>query len=225
MKTSSEIIIDDLLRQMHDLLYLRYGESHWWPAKTPFEVMVGAILTQNTAWGNVERAIKNFPVVTPEFIEQATLEELAEIIKPAGFFNQKAVYLKNITAWFKGYDYSFERAAGKGVARLRLELLALKGVGKETADSILLYAFELPTFVVDMYTRRLLSRIENTQKRREYDEVQLMFSTALEKEKWNNLHAMIVRHGKAHCRAKPECAGCPLIGMCGFGGETQRGKE
>jgi endonuclease-3 related protein len=212
------MISNEMLVKIHDLLYERYGELNWWPADSPFEVMVGAILTQNTAWSNVERAIKNFPDMSPEFIERVTPEELAEIIRPAGFFNQKAVYLKNITAWFKRYDYNFEQAAGKGAEHLRRELLSLNGVGKETADAILMYAFGLPAFVVDMYTRRLLSRIENAEKRREYDEVQLLFSAALEKEKWSNAHALIVQHSKLHCKAKPECAGCVLIGMCGFGG-------
>jgi endonuclease-3 related protein len=215
MKTSFS---SKTLVKIHDLLYSRYGELNWWPADSPFEVIVGAILTQNTAWSNVERAIGNFPDMSPEFIERAELKELTDVIRPAGFFNQKARYLKNITAWFKGYDYDFNRAADRDAENLRRELLNLSGVGKETADAILMYAFGLPAFVVDMYTRRLLSRIENAEKRREYDEVQMLFSAALEREKWGNAHALIVQHSKVHCKAKPECEGCVLREMCGFGG-------
>ncbi|MDR0324740.1 MAG: endonuclease III domain-containing protein, partial [Oscillospiraceae bacterium] len=142
------------------LLYGRYGDLGWWPAETPYEVMAGAILTQNTAWGNVEKAIARFEGnLTPERVEAMPPDELADTIRPAGFFNQKAGYLKTLTAWFKRYGYSAENASGRGLEPLREELLALRGIGKETADSILLYALELPTFVVDAYTSRLLTRL------------------------------------------------------------------
>jgi len=144
---------------IHDKLLAHYGDLNWWPAKTPYEVIVGAILTQNTAWTNVEKAIANFGgTPTPEMVINTHLSELAEIIRPAGFFNQKATYLKAITAWFARYDFNIQLITQKSLVDVRSELLSIKGVGQETADSILLYACELPTFVVDAYTIRLCDR-------------------------------------------------------------------
>ncbi len=209
--------------QLNDLLSEHYGDLHWWPAETPYEVMVGAILTQNTAWSNVETAIARFGGdLTPERVETIPTEELTEFIRPAGFFNQKARYIKALTEWYKQYGYSIETARRTSLSELRKELLAVRGVGKETADSILLYALGLPSFVVDAYTKRLLGRLGVTAISG-YDRIKAFFEESLPKDAglYNNLHAMIVINAKEHCRAKPKCAGCPLENHC----ETGKGKD
>ncbi len=210
--------------QLNALFQERYGNLNWWPAKTPYEVMVGAILTQNTAWSNVEIAITRFGEnLTPERVNAIQTEELADIIRPAGFFNQKARYIKALTAWFKQYGYSIETVCRTSLADLRKELLAVRGVGKETADSILLYALGLPSFVVDAYTKRLLDRLGVTGVSG-YDRIKAFFEDGLPNDTsiFNNLHAMIVINAKEHCRAKSKCAGCPLEAHCQTGKETKK---
>ena len=149
--------------KIYELLNKRYGNLNWWPADSPYEVMVGAVLTQNTNWSNVEKALANFAnfgkTLTPELIEEMPTEELIEIIRPAGFFNQKAVYLNAVTAWVKKYDYDIDKVKSGNLEPLRKELLAVKGVGKETADSILLYAFNFPTLVINSV--QILSKLLN----------------------------------------------------------------
>ena len=205
-----------MLTQIYDALFARYGELRWWPASSPYAVIAGAILTQNTAWSNVEKAIANFGEdLSPELVANLSLEELSSIIKPAGFFNQKAVYLKEVTRWFCKYNYNVENVRQLPFDFARKELLSLKGVGRETADSILLYAFGFPSFVIDAYTLRLLSRLP-INAGRSYDEVKLYFESNLlrDSELYNNFHAMIVINAKEHCRKKPSCPGCPLFARC-----------
>jgi endonuclease-3 related protein len=209
--------MDNKAEIIYEMLFARYGDLHWWPAKTPYEVMAGAILTQNCAWGNVEKAIANFKNnLTPEFIADATLETLINLIRPAGFFNQKATYLKALTAWFAGYSYDVEAVRREPLIKLRPELLKIKGIGQETADAILLYAFGFPTFVVDAYTHRLCQRYP-IEAGKNYAAIKAYFENNLPKseEVYNNLHALIVINAKEHCRKKPLCEGCPLGGECG----------
>jgi endonuclease-3 related protein len=204
------------LTEIYHALSERYGNLKWWPAKTPYEVIVGAILTQNTAWGNVEKAIANFAGdLSPECVTNLDTDALIEIIRPAGFFNQKAVYLKAVTAWFGRYDFDVSSVRKLPLAQTRAELLSIKGVGNETADSILLYAFGLPSFVVDAYTMRLLSRLP-IDAGRKYENVKGYFESNLPRgvEIYNNFHALIVVNAKEHCRKKPVCKGCPLSGVC-----------
>ncbi|GHU88909.1 endonuclease [Clostridia bacterium] len=200
----------NIFANLYNILLKHYGDPHWWPAKTPYEVIVGAILTQNTAWSNVERAIASFgEELSPGRVLALSTDELAELIRPAGFFNQKARYLKEVTAWLERRDPTSD------TARVREELLSLKGVGRETADSILLYAFGLPSFVVDAYTARLLSRL-NIDAGSNYEAVKAAFEENLppDAEVYNRCHALIVVHSKERCRKKPICAGCPLTDMC-----------
>jgi len=206
------------LMKIYETLYVHYGDLHWWPAKTPYEVIVGAILTQNTAWSNVEKAISNFGArLAPEFVAHTDIAELAEIIRSAGFFNQKAAYLKAITAWFAGYGYDVPTVQQEPLDKLRTELLRVKGVGQETADSVLLYAFGFPTFVVDSYTHRLCGRYP-INAGESYGAVKAYFEKNLPKnaELYNNFHALIVINAKEHCRKKPLCDGCPLGARCGL---------
>ena len=149
----------DRLETVYKKLLARYGELNWWPAKTSYEVIVGAVLTQNTAWSNVEKAIANFGGgLSPDAVLKAGLAELSELIRPAGYYNQKAIYLKTVTEWFGRYGFDAAAVRREPLEKLRAELLGTKGAGPETADSILLYAFGFPTFVVDAYTVRLCDR-------------------------------------------------------------------
>jgi len=202
--------------QIYEMLHARYGNLDWWPASTPFEVMVGAVLTQNTAWSNVEKAIANFADLSPQFVQNCEITELAEIVRPAGFFNQKSVYLKAVTAWFMEYGFDVSTVQREPIEKLRPELLSVKGVGKETADSILLYALGFPTFVVDAYTMRLCERyILDVGKG--YDTVKEYFENSLIRDAnlYNNYHAMIVINAKEYCRkSKPFCENCPLGENC-----------
>lgn len=206
----------DKLLSIYETLLARYGELHWWPAKTAYEVLVGAVLIQNTAWGNVEKAIANFGEnLSPETVANTDLAELREIIRPAGFFNQKAGYLKAVTAWYAKYDYDMPTVQQESLSKLRSELLSTKGVGQEAADSILLYAFGFPTFVVDAYTVRLCGRYP-IEAGKGYAAVKAYFEGNLpsNSEVYNGFHAQIVINAKEHCRKKPVCDGCPLSGTC-----------
>jgi endonuclease-3 related protein len=206
----------DKLLQIYETLLAHHGQLHWWPAKTPYEVIVGAVLTQNTAWSNVEKAIANFgDTLSPETVMNAGHTELTKIIRPAGFFNQKAVYLKAVTDWFAGYGFDIPAVRREPLATVRAEILAVKGVGCETADSILLYAFGFPTFVVDAYTVRLCERYP-VEAGSGYAAVKAFFEGNLPRsaDVYNNFHALIVINAKEHCRKKPVCGSCPLSDQC-----------
>jgi len=209
----------ELLR-IFDLLLDRYGPLHWWPAETPLEVCVGAILTQNTNWGNVEKAIANLKregVLAVEALRELPRERLAGLIRPAGFFNVKTVRLRAFLDWLQErYGGSLEQMFAGDWQVLREELLGVKGVGRETADSILLYAGHKPTFVVDAYTVRLFSRLGLLPGRAGYEEVRALFIENLPGDAalFNEYHALIVQHSKEHCRSKPRCPGCALHLLC-----------
>jgi len=197
-----------------------YGSLHWWPAESPFEVIVGAILTQNTNWNNVEKAITNLrqvDVLTLEAILQLDRETLEQLIHPSGFFRQKAERLQLFCQHIKDHhngnlDHLFQQP----LESVRSELLQLKGIGPETADSILLYAGHLPSFVVDTYTCRLFGRLGILKGDEKYDEVRELFMTNLPQENslYNEYHALIVHHCKKFCRKKPSCCGCPCEDSC-----------
>lgn len=204
------------------LLLARHGRQHWWPGETPFEVMVGAVLTQNTAWTNVERAIANLKAA--DALDCADIlaladAELAALIRPAGYFNVKAARLKALCRFLaeRGVAERPQELAGQGsLAELRRDLLAVHGVGEETADSILLYALGQPSFVVDAYTRRAWTRLGLLTGAEGYRDIQRLFEDHLPRELalYNEYHALIVRLGKDHCRPKPRCADCPLNSIC-----------
>ena len=205
-------------RPMHiyEALYKRYGEPDWWPAKTPFEVITGAILTQNTVWGNVEKAIDNFPGgPTPEFVLNAKPDELVNIIRPAGSYQRKAACLKAVSEWLGLYGFDISALRREPLDKLLARLLEIKGIGRESADAILLYAFGFTTFVVDAYTVRLCNRY-SIEAGKDYEAIKSYFEENLPKcEKiYNNFHALIVTNAKTHCRKKPVCEGCPLENTC-----------
>ena len=205
------------LVHIYNKLYAHFGPRHWWPAKTPFEVMVGAILTQNTAWSNVEKAIGNLRkkrLLSPEKIGKVASGELRTLIRPSGFYNEKTKKLKTFVGFLNGFGKKgIEKLSRYETKPLRKILLGLKGIGPETADSILLYAFGKSVFVVDAYTKRIFSRHGLVSKNATYDEIQKFFADNLSKSAklFNEYHALIVETGKNYCRKKkPFCKICPL---------------
>lgn len=198
-------------KRIYDILYTEYGKQGWWPVKTKnkqFEVIIGAVLTQNTNWKNVEKALINLEkekLISIDGIRKVRKDRLAKLIKPSGYYNQKAERLKIIAEFFS-----------KNKNPTRAELLAVKGIGPETADSILLYAFGKPVFVIDAYTKRIFSRIGMCDGNCEYNELQEKFHSALPKnvKMFNEYHALIVELAKRNCKKKAECNGCPINRLC-----------
>lgn len=201
---------------IYSILYGKFGPQNWWPADTEFEVIIGAILTQNTAWANVERAIGNLKkenVLTPQRLYELDTKKLARLIKPSGYYNIKAKRIKAFLEFlFKNYKGSLKNMFGEGLKGLRQKLLGVNGIGPETADSILLYAAEEPVFVVDAYTKRVFSRHGFIKKDAGYDETQRFFMDNLpvNREFFNEYHALIVKLGKTICKTKPRCEICPI---------------
>lgn len=206
----------DKLIQIYELLYKRYGPQHWWPGWTRFEIIVGAILTQNTNWANVEKAIANLKsagCLTAQRLYRMDTSELAKLILPAGYYNIKASRLKNFLDWlFDNYGSDLGALEGLSADGLRQELLSIKGIGAETADSIVLYAFDKPVFVVDTYTCRVLGRHSLIAEGADYEQVREYFESNLpgDVKLFNEYHALLVRAGKEYCRPKARCKGCPL---------------
>ncbi len=204
------------LLAVFDALLAAFGPRHWWPGDSPLEIMVGAVLTQNTAWSNVEKAIANMKaqgVLTFEALTEIDEAALAGIIRSAGFYRLKSRRLKQLIAYFhRRYDNRLENTAGVPTGTLRAELLAVNGIGPETADSILLYALERPVFVVDAYTKRLLRNHRLYDGDDGYHDVQAFFTENLPEDisLFNEFHALIVRLCQEHCRKKPLCDTCPL---------------
>ncbi|MBN2138091.1 MAG: endonuclease III domain-containing protein [Sedimentisphaerales bacterium] len=204
------------LTQIYEILYDSFGPQHWWPGDTQFEIIVGAILTQNTSWANVEKAIANLKAagcLTVHAMNNLDQAELAELIRPAGYFNIKAKRLKSFLAWlFDNCAGRLEDLEAMDTHRLRAELLGIKGIGPETADSILLYAFDRPVFVVDAYTARIAVRHGLIEPDAGYEQLQDLFQSNLIEDfrLFNEYHALIVRLGKDFCKPKPKCSDCPL---------------
>jgi len=205
------------LGAIYEKLYANFGPQHWWPAETAFEVIVGAVLTQNTAWANVEKAIINLKknkLLTPHKLYQLPQKKLALLIKPAGYYNIKAKRLKEfLKFFFKNYELNIKKMSRMPVLTLRQQLLGVHGIGPETADSILLYALNKPLFVVDAYTKRVLGRHKLIPENTGYALVQDLFMKNLEKNTklFNEYHALLVRLAKDFClKNKPRCIICPL---------------
>ncbi len=210
------------LMTIYRLLLDYYGPRNWWPAETPFEVAVGAILTQNTNWNNVEKAIDNLKAAAAlscAAICALPQQQLEELIRPSGFFRQKAERLQLFCRYLRdNYQSSLEKMLRQPLAPLRAELLRQKGIGPETADSILLYAGDHPSFVVDAYTGRLFSRLGHLKEGGKYATTREFFMSRLATDPalYNEYHALIVIHCKEHCRKQPNCAGCPLKTECDY---------
>jgi endonuclease III related protein len=206
-----------ILRQIYHTLYQAFGPQHWWPGDTPFEVAVGAILTQNTNWGNVEKAIKNLKqkkVLSAKALHEMPASDLAVLIRPAGYFNIKAKRLKSFIGYLSdNFHGSMQKMKKDDMHSLREKLLTINGIGPETADSILLYALKKPSFVIDAYTKRVLSRHQILAHDRSYEEFQGLFHASLQQDVqfFNEYHALFVMVGKTYCkRTAPFCDTCPL---------------
>lgn len=213
-------MVQDKLTDIYQRLYKHFGPQAWWPGETPFEVMVGAVLTQNTSWINVEKAIDNLKragVMSLGRLSELPVDLLAEYIHPAGYFNIKAGRLQNLLAAVgQRYGGSLDAMLEEETEELRRVLLSVKGIGPETADSILLYAAERPVFVVDAYTYRILLRHELIPEDFGYDDLQQLFMDNLESDVrlFNEFHALLVCAGKEFCKkTAPKCSVCPLEGV------------
>ncbi|SDC22288.1 DNA-3-methyladenine glycosylase III [Pelagirhabdus alkalitolerans] len=197
-------------------LYRTYGPQYWWPADTPFEMMIGAILVQNTAWTNVEKALDQLKDhLDPRAIHELSDQELESMIRPSGFYRMKTQRIRAFLSWYEMYDYDPKRLASKSTKELRQELLHIKGIGSETADSILLYAFNRHVFVIDAYTKRIFNRI-GFDLDEKYEAIQQFFEMHLPKKVsiYNEYHALIVEHAKRFCKTKPLCEQCPIRTSC-----------
>jgi len=208
--------ISQILQNIYRRLLARYGPQHWWPAREPFEVIVGAILTQSAAWTNVEKAIdnlKNAGALSAEALRQLPLSEVAGLVYPSGYYNAKARKLKAFTDWLgEQYNDSLDKLFALDTYRLREQLLSIYGIGEETADSIILYAANKPIFVIDAYTRRIISRLDLAPKDNCYAAFQSLFMTNLPEDPglFNEYHALFVRLAKDICRTRPLCRLCCL---------------
>lgn len=206
----------ETLTEIYQMLYDAFGPQHWWPSDTPFEIIIGAILTQNTSWANVEKAIKNLKTsdnLSPEGLYNIESAQLAELIRPAGYYNIKTKRLKNFINWFfERFNGDIKNLDNINTEQLRMDLLAIKGVGRETADSILLYALNRPVFVVDAYTARIALRHKLIEPDADYEQLRELFESNLpgDTQLFNEYHALLLRTSKDFCKPKARCSGCPL---------------
>jgi endonuclease-3 related protein len=212
------------LRGLYDALRAVYGEQPWWPAESAFEVAVGAVLTQNAAWSNVEKAIDRMRAAgllsLPALLDTEH-DTLAEVIRPSGYYNIKAKRLRNLCV-FLAEEGGLDVFARRELPDQRESLLGVNGVGPETADDILLYAMQQPVFVIDTYTRRLLQRYGLARGDEAYDALRAKFEQALDTDVYlfQQYHALIVMHAKVACRKVPQCQRCALAADCATGGKA-----
>jgi len=205
------------IRKFYQELHKKFGPQDWWPGETALECILGAILTQNTSWKNVEKAIDNLKrenLISVEDLSLIQTDELAELIRPSGCYNQKALKIKSFISFLvEEFAGSLDSMFAADKSLLRDKLLSIKGIGPETADSIMLYAGGIPVFVVDAYTWRVLYRHGLAPEQTSYGEIQEIFTVSLQEDAaiFNEYHALLVKLGKEHCRKRePLCAGCPL---------------
>jgi len=210
------------LLNIYRRLLAHFGPQHWWPAQEPFEIIVGAILTQSAAWGNVEKAVANLraaEAMSPGALRRLSRSKLAKLVHPCGYYNAKALKLKSFAFWLGNhYDDDLDRLFANNTDDLRQQLLSIHGIGRETADSILLYAANKPIFVIDAYTRRIINRIGLAPKKDSYAAYQAWFTEHLpsDTQLFNEYHALLVCQGKNVCRRRPLCQQCCLSDLCQF---------
>ncbi len=208
---------DNYIIKIFDILYSIYGPQFWWPGEGQFEIIIGAILTQNTSWQNVARAIANLKeknLLNPKTLFSADPNYIKELIRPSGFFNVKYNRIRSFLEYLDNYGMDLNKLSNLCTYDLRSQLLNINGIGPETADSILLYAFERPIFVVDSYTRRLFSRLGfGWMKEASYDDIQAFFIDNLPSDikLYNEYHALIVHHCKLLCKKQPLCLRCSIV--------------
>lgn len=212
----------DRLIEIYERLAERYGGQEWWPAESRFEVMVGAILVQNTAWGNAEKAIRALSdagLLSPEGLRNADEGAIAQLVRSSGYYRSKARKLKALVAWLGGREDDIDGLMSADPAALREELLGVHGIGEETADDILLYALDIPVFVVDSYTRRLVYRLGLGPETGAYSLYQRLFTEHLPEDAalFNEYHALVVTHCVSVCKKEPACGECCLLSVCPTG--------
>jgi endonuclease-3 related protein len=210
------------LLNIYRRLLAHHGPQHWWPAEEPFEVIVGAILTQSAAWGNVEKAIANLKeanALSPKTLRSLSTPKLAKLVRPCGYYRAKALKLKSFAYWLGNHHRDkLDRLFASNIDDLRQQLLSINGIGQETADSIILYAANKPSFVVDAYSRRIINRIGLAPDKNSYAAYQALFMENLPPDAalFNEYHALLVYLGKKVCRPKPLCPQCCLNKLCQF---------
>lgn len=213
--------LNSRLQELYDALREEFGHRDWWPGETPFEVMVGAILTQNTNWDNVEKAIDNLEergTLSPAAILNLEQDDLQDLVRPAGYYRQKAARVKRLAQWLMdNCDGAVELLGDWPEDELRKELVSIRGVGPETADSIMLYALDRPVFVVDTYTLRVTTRHGLIHRNCGYYELQRLFQDHLPEDLdlYRDFHAQLVEVGKRYCRPTPKCQNCPVRPVLG----------
>lgn len=223
--------VSQRLQGIYHQLMVHYGPQHWWPAEEPMEVIIGAILTQSAAWGNVEKAITNLKAagaLSLKALRQLSLPELAGIIRPCGYYQAKALKLKSLASWLGEYYHDdLDSLFSRDIASLRQQLLSIYGIGEETADSIILYAANQPTFVVDAYTRRIMGRLGLAPDSNRYSAYQSFFRDNLPADVrlFNEYHALLVQLAKDVCRKHPLCPRCCLNSLCRFYLDTENGRR
>jgi endonuclease-3 related protein len=211
------------LLDIYHRLMACYGPQHWWPAEEPFEVIVGAILTQSAAWTNVEKAIANLKsagALSPEALRRLPLDKLASLVHPCGYYNAKALKLKSLAHWLGEYHKdNLDELFSADIDHLRQQLLGIRGIGEETADSIILYAASKPVFVIDAYTRRIVKRLGLAPDSNNYSGYQALFMLNLPNDArlFNEYHALLVCLAKDVCRSQPRCQQCCLGDICQSG--------
>jgi endonuclease-3 related protein len=219
---------EEELIEIYNSLLNTYGHRNWWPAEGPFEVIIGAILTQNVSWDNASKAIANLKAANkldPIALYNSSPRDIAPLIKPSRFYNIKSVKIKNfMDFFFNEYGGDMKAMSNEDPAILRKKLLAVKGLGKETVDAIMLYACRMPVFVVDAYTKRILQRYGTLKGDPSYDEIQGYFMDNLPKDRalYNDFHAQIVHLGNSICKSTPRCGACPIASMNGLTCEFHR---
>lgn len=217
------------VRSLHDRMLAAYGEQGWWPADTAFEVVVGAVLTQNTAWTNVEQALTNLrraDALSPAAMLALSPRRLGELVRPSGYFNVKARRLQAVCRFILDHG-GIDALARQGTGDLREALLGVHGIGRETADDIVLYGFHRPVFVIDAYTRRIFARLGHIEGSEGYEALRAAFERALPEDAdlYQEYHALIVRHAKVACGVRPKCGACCLRRKCAVGrGEAVSGR-
>jgi len=218
----AESAVSQALRDIYHRLIAHYGPQHWWPAQEPVEVILGAILTQSAAWTNAEKALarlREAGALSLEALRRLSLPRVAELIRPCGYYNAKALKLKSLAHWLgERYHDDLSRLFANDIGVIREQLLSIHGIGPETADSIILYAGDKPTFVIDAYTRRILERIGLAPAAGSYSAYQSLFMDNLpaDAQLFNEYHALLVCLGKDVCRKHPVCHRCCLNGICRF---------
>ena len=209
-------MITEQLTEIYQLLFNHFGPQYWWPGQSQFEIIVGAILTQNTNWANVEKAIANLKsadLLSPDKLHNLDVSQLALLIRPAGYYNIKAKRLKSFLTWlFDNYQGRLANLQALDTETFRRQLLSIKGIGRETADSILLYAFDREIFVVDAYTARISVRHHLIDPDADYEQLKDLFQSNLpaDTKLFNEYHALLVKLGKEFCRPTARCSNCPL---------------